>query len=495
MVEIELKFQVPPAMRAQVARAVGTATAVDTPMAARYFDTPALHLARAGMALRLRREGRQWVQTLKGRGDGLVARLEHEVAVPAPGGEPRLDPGRHDGTPAGLALRAALGDAAGALALRYETRVRRTTLVLRHGGARIELALDVGELRAGALRRPLHELEFELQGGPVAALFDVAGRWAARHALWLDVRSKAERGERLAQGWPAAWPAATAPTPRLAADLSPVQALGRMLQAALEQALPNAAALADGAGADDEKHLHQWRVGLRRLRSLLRVFPVAPEALARDWDGRLARLASVGAARRDRQVFDAALWPRLAAAGAPTIDLPAVPPAGAVAATVAGGDWNALVLELLAFVQRAAADPAPAPAPLTAWLGDTLGRLHRALGRDARRYAALDDAGRHKVRKRLKRLRYAVEGVASLAPRRRLREMLAALKTAQDALGVTNDLCVAEALLAGLDAEAPGVWFARGWLAAQREGGAAAAARALAALAAARPCWPDGRER
>ena len=39
-----------------------------------------------------------WVQTLKGRGDGLMRRLEHEVRLPPQRGVPALDPQRHAGT-------------------------------------------------------------------------------------------------------------------------------------------------------------------------------------------------------------------------------------------------------------------------------------------------------------------------------------------------------------------------------------------------------------
>ena len=55
------------------------------------FVTADERLAGAGLALRLRKEGRRWVQTLKGRGDGVMNRLEHEVELPASRGAPELD--------------------------------------------------------------------------------------------------------------------------------------------------------------------------------------------------------------------------------------------------------------------------------------------------------------------------------------------------------------------------------------------------------------------
>ncbi len=80
-IETELKFQVPRGQRGLLRQAVATATAATTRLQAVYADTAGLHLAAAGMALRLRKEGRVWVQTLKGRGDGLASRFEHEVVL------------------------------------------------------------------------------------------------------------------------------------------------------------------------------------------------------------------------------------------------------------------------------------------------------------------------------------------------------------------------------------------------------------------------------
>ena len=97
MIETELKFQIPALSRQAVRKALATPTAVTTRLQAVYADTSARDLAAAGLALRLRKEGRVWVQTLKGRGDGLMQRLEHEVPLPVQAGVPALDAQRHAG--------------------------------------------------------------------------------------------------------------------------------------------------------------------------------------------------------------------------------------------------------------------------------------------------------------------------------------------------------------------------------------------------------------
>ena len=80
--ELEVKLAVPTAARGAVRRAFG----VGTPRAARalglralYFDTAARSLASAGMALRVRRQGRRWVQTLKVAQAGELARAEYDA--------------------------------------------------------------------------------------------------------------------------------------------------------------------------------------------------------------------------------------------------------------------------------------------------------------------------------------------------------------------------------------------------------------------------------
>src|SRR5688572_33241023 len=124
MEEIELKLQVPPERRSAVLKEVaGRTAAAPVRLQAAYFDTPDRTLARAGLAFRLRREGRRWVQTLKGGGADGITRFEHEV--PRPGRTaalPAPDVALHAGTSAGDRLLALLADAPDAtLACTYRT--------------------------------------------------------------------------------------------------------------------------------------------------------------------------------------------------------------------------------------------------------------------------------------------------------------------------------------------------------------------------------------
>jgi len=513
--EIELKFRIPPERLAAVRRAVATATARQLPLAAVYVDTAGEHLAQARMALRLRREGAVWVQTLKAEGATAMQRLEHNVTLDAPTGRggpasppPALDLRRHDGTEAGAALRRVLAGAGDApLAERYATEVQRTQRVLRQGGAVIELALDEGHLRADDRRLALCELEFELLSGPPSALLDLARRWVDRFGLVLDTRSKSERGHLLALARPASPPAKARPL-RLAPGASPAQAVQAMLANALGQVLANASVLADGAlglAAAEPEYLHQLRVGLRRLRGVMKVFaPLVPPAGAALAPALATLFGQLGAAR-DRDAQAASLWPALHAAGAPWVDLPPLPVASGdpdLATLLCAPATQALWLDVLALCQPASAEPGAtgdggasvptAAKALRRALGGPLRTLHHQVRRDAARFADLDDARRHRLRRRIKRLRYAAELAAAAWPDGAAAEALQRLQQAQAPLGDYNDTGVALAAYHALAASDPRAWFAVGWLSARRAAQVPPCAEALARLAEPRGFWRKG---
>ncbi|MGM0535096.1 MAG: CYTH domain-containing protein [Pseudomonadota bacterium] len=174
-----------------------------------YYDTLEGDLERARMALRLRRDGDRLLQTLKTRGHGgggLSTRGEWEWAVSGPG----LDL-------AGLAaLPPMAGHAPGLLERlvpRFATDFERETWWLEEDGLSVELALDLGEIRAGEQVVAIRELELELKAGEPAALWSLADALAEGVALRPSDTSKAARGGALlGGGWslpegatPAAW--------------------------------------------------------------------------------------------------------------------------------------------------------------------------------------------------------------------------------------------------------------------------------------------------
>ena len=280
--EIELKLALPPqgvnGFLARMARrrSPPTVTALHT----RYFDTPDFDLARTGVAVRVRRVGRRWVQTLKTEGErqgGLSQRAEYEMPVSR--GAPdwsRFPPEALAHVPEALRAR---------LVPLFETRFERTAWLLSGpDGTQIEVALDRGEVYAGSRCEPLCEIELELKRGQPEALFDLARAWAGVFACVPNDESKAARGVRLAQG------RAAAPVRSGALRLDPAQNMADAFAAILRDALaqfqanlpgvlgphPNPLPRGEGANTgpkpvDDSEYVHQARVALRRLRAVLRL--------------------------------------------------------------------------------------------------------------------------------------------------------------------------------------------------------------------------------
>jgi inorganic triphosphatase YgiF len=82
VMEIELKFQLPPESKASLEKFIKSKGGTSKRLRAKYFDTDARLLARANIALRLRKEGQVWYQTLKVAPQaGAVARHEDTVKL------------------------------------------------------------------------------------------------------------------------------------------------------------------------------------------------------------------------------------------------------------------------------------------------------------------------------------------------------------------------------------------------------------------------------
>lgn len=486
--ETEIKLEIPAAAEAAVAAAVCTASARRTRLQAVYFDTADRRLAAARMALRLRREGDRWVQTLKAAGVHDMSRLEHNVALGDDEEAPAVDPQRHAGTPVGDMLLALLRDddqAEQPLRARYRTDIQRDHREVRRAGVVIELALDRGVIQSGDAIWPVCELELELVKGTPADLVHEAERWVTRHGLWLDVRSKAERGERLARGQRRS-AAAKAGRLALTPEMPPAVALRAVIAHCLQQIAPNAAEIA--SGAYDDEHLHQLRVGLRRLRTALRFFEGACEQVEAAWGPALAALFARLGVARDQAALSEVIVPRLEAAGGPPVALPPglqeVPPEHLLREPAVTMLW--LTLQAHAMSQPVASEASGELLPLCR---KRLKQWHRQVLRGAAEYTALDEAQRHRLRRQVKRLRYAAEFTAALFKAGRVRRFVAALARVQEALGEIQDVASAVPLYRAAADEAPTAWFAVGWLTAQQAPLSRRARKALLRLAEMQAPW------
>ncbi|MBO9513469.1 MAG: CYTH and CHAD domain-containing protein [Variovorax sp.] len=502
MTEFELKFQVSAQQRAAVEAAVGRGRSHVTRLRARYFDTADGALAAQHIVLRLRKEGRTWQQTAKAPGEVLLERHEHNVELPPVGAReqpvPRIE--RHDGTPVGVLIHQALREAGHdpatvELVALYGTDVHRVTREMRTGDARVELAFDRGEVRSDDRSHALCELEIELKSGSPQSLLELARRWRHRYALWIDTVSKSALGERLAKG--AAFGEAVKATPaRLPDDADGPQVLGAVIKSCMGQILANASEVA--AGSKQPEHVHQLRVGIRRLRTALReMAELAPGRVDPAWETALVTAFRALGRQRDQDHLLHEVQPALEGIGAPPVSwanaLEILPDPAEVVRSAA---FQEVLLDLVAATlpaestdESAGEAPSPPRPPARKLLRKRLAKLHRQVVRDGARFETLEAAKQHRVRKRLKRLRYLGEFVAPLFGARQAKRYLKTLEPAQDALGQHNDHATAIAAYRDNAAHDGRSWFAVGWLSARQPASAVECRKALDVIADAQPFW------
>ena len=199
----------------------------------------------------------------------------------------------------------------------------------------------------------------------------------------------------------------------------------------------------------DPEYLHQVRVGIRRLRSTLRAFRgLVRRGDASRFERDLRSLQRALGAARD--------WDAFAGAGyAPVLRRSARrmhAEARLVARTTLTGEpFEAILREVLAWSRsgpwRAASDPDESPAAFGA---RALQRLYRALCRKAANIEWGDADRRHRLRIRVKRLRYGCACFSTAYRPDATRRFMHRLRVLQELLGELNDIQVQRRLLGGL---------------------------------------------
>jgi inorganic triphosphatase YgiF len=467
MAEIELKLAVAPGdlpkVRAALLGMAGHPRPSRSTLATTYYDSDDDALGRREMVLRVRKQGRQFIQTVKTgevAGESMLARGEWEDRVRS--AEPDLAAPQSGSQVRDLVV-------ADALHPLFTTAVERQTFVLcPRQGTEIEVAIDRGEIRTpDGSSEALQEIELELKRGETVVVWDVALRLLEVAPVRIETRRKSERGYRLARGArpPVAHASHLALGRKMTLDAA-LQEAGRRLIAML---LKNEAAALDLL----PEGVHQMRVAVRRLRAVLaavqRLLPKehyrwATDELkwlggglgpARNWDVfALHLLAPAGGAladARDLTLLSDAAEERRKLAHAAARD------------TILSPRYTATVMRLARWFEARGWRDQPVTkqsSRLMARLGKVapgvLKRLHKKAVRRARHFAALNPAERHRLRIALKKLRYATEFLDSLYGRHAVRRYSKRLRPLQDDLGHANDVRAAQALVAELEGEAVG---------------------------------------
>jgi len=430
-----------------------------------YFDTPDLALGQKKVALRTRKAGKQMLQTVKCAAEsvgGLSSRPEWEQAFS----------GEFDFSAVAEEPRRLLEQHREAIVPLFSTDFHRETFALEPAeGVRILAMVDRGVIKAAGREEDICELELEIEHGEARHLWSLAIELAQDLPVVPFDPSKAARGYRLFRDEPVR-PSRAQPS-CIKAQQTPVQAfkaLGFQILQAWQANTWGALNL------DAPDYVHQMRVALRRLRTLIRVFAKAlPAQFVREWTEVLSRLANGMGVARDMDVL-------LASVVAPVVtDRPEDESLRALqdccdearqgAKRVAREQMRQsnCGAPLLKFAQElnALADEG-SEQHLAEFAHACLRRLRKRL-RERLAHAAAEPGpvALHKLRIGFKRMRYALEFFAPLMEQKRMADYLKQLSALQDDLGHLNDLEVAQVYFHAWGDKQPALreagGFVRGW--------------------------------
>jgi len=489
---IALEFDLEPAAATRLARhpAIAAARAGRTRTMAEeliWLDTAGGHLAAEGLALEQSRRGpRRMLRSMPDRAlpwQPATPPLPVDLAAP-PHGPPLVPIAAFSG--------------------------RRTSFPLVSVDGAFQAVLLAGKLRAVADERPVARLLLE---GPAAALLAMAQTLVADLALLPPRASLAEEGRALARG--------EAPRPRRRgpSDLAEAATVEAALAGAIGHLLEVMLHFAPACQLDEgPEGVHQTRVALRRLRSILKTFRPAARCPALDaFDAELKALADKLGPARDWDVFLGGLGAAVAAAMPDDHRIAALTKAAAARRDAAyaalrveleGAGFRRLALAGIALLHQAPWRQPPAEdiagerageratrlaQPLVAFACELLDKRWHKLRTEGEDIAEHSAEALHELRLEAKRLRYAAELFAPLWSGKATRRFLKRLAALQEDLGIANDTTVARSLVGSLGRTVP-AWaigavegFAAGRVAAARQH----ALEAWDGLAACEPFWRE----
>ncbi len=431
-----------------------------TTLVSTYYDTPDHRLARRLLVLRVRRQGGGYIQAVKKQDvSGAAAATRGEWEDVIAGERPDLsapNSGKH--------LPEAIGEHE--LCPLFSTEIRRAVVPIRlDASTEIEVALDEGSVKTadGERSEPICEVELELKRGDPAALYGLALRLLDVAPLRIEMRTKAERGYQLLDG------AADAPSPArglpvdLTADMTVEEALQRIGLNCLAMIMRNEPA----ALADVPEGVHQMRIAVRRLRSMItavkRMLPPQDYAWVRL---ELKWLAGILGPARNWDMFSIGILAPVKSALLSGGELDGLSRASEqerlsaheqADAAIRSTQYTIALLKLSRWFVACGWRDQPVNeysallmAPIGEVAPDLIARLYKKARAAADRFDDLTLKQRHEVRIRIKKLRYTIDVLGSLFAKDEVAKFAQQLKPLQDDLGHANDVSVANELLADL---------------------------------------------
>ena len=440
--EVELKFELDGDAARKVRRCALLAQADRHTNSQKsiYFDTDDGQVRQAGYSLRVRQNGKFFTQTVKTNGGsaGLFDRGEWEAPVDrmAP------DPKALSQTPL-RRLKSLRSNAKPVVS----SEVERTTWVVDLNGSIVEAALDSGSVTAGGHDAPLHELELELKNGSPTALFEFAHTLGRAVPLHVGVLSKEKRGLMLAEGEFGHEQKASV------VDISRKMDVGQVFVMVVHECVRhfrlNEALIIEQR---DPGALHQARVAIRRLRTAFTLFaPAIHKGSLKPLRKELRLFVAPFGDARNLDVFLAAHGHELRAEDRRKVMAARAKAYHRLIETLKAQSSRDLLLNLVEWTVSGDWQKRAASAPIESFAARRFNAAWRKVKRNCTGLRSLHDQHLHELRIRIKKLRYAVDFLAPLYSKKRVRKFASALEEVQDCLGLIHDDMMHRQIVGGFD--------------------------------------------
>lgn len=449
---------------------------------AAYIDTPDFSLTQAGIAFRLRKEGRQWVQTLKVSTANPLERLEHNVILDAASNAvPNWMLELHQNHESGQLLhkrfpKLLVED----LRICYQTDIWRRKAVVNTRQGSIEYALDIGSiysnLPTSIATTKVQELEIELKEGDPRDVLRHAQNIIKVHKAYIDTRSKSERGFLLARGLQAS-PAVRAKSISLKNAESKNEIINSLIHSCLLQVLANQSVLNAEFNSYSE-YLHQLRVGLRRLKVLFKYLARHDIFIGDEGREAFRRAFDKLGQYRDNDFVTRVLNPILSSLGGPEIKFSGIKDLPNPAHITKDKGFQLLLIELMS-AGLSRVDPISEPshskkikegvAAVRKTVAKLLDSRFQFVSNRVPRFATLQYEEIHSLRKKMKFIRYSLEFFKDYCNKNKYPKFFKAITVSLEYFGLFNDICIAIGRIEGFTQDDPNLLFALGWLKAEHQ--------------------------
>jgi triphosphatase len=437
-----------------------------------YYDTTASRLKRDGLALQVRKQDGQCTTKV------IMQGLKGEPPLAGQECEDVIDGERQDlrALNSGAHLPEVFSDPE--LRAQFTSVVQRTLFLLDpDASTQIAGTVDAGKIQTaeGDRTEPICELGLQLRRGDPAALYETGLRLLEIAPLRIEAHSKAQRGYRLLENTTAKPQAQSS----LSFSLRPSATVGESLQeiglGCLTLFLRNEPA----ALADVPDGVHQMRVAVRRLRSVVATMRRMLPPHQYEWVSHELRwMADVLGPARNWDVFLSSLLAPVRSALLSDRDLGKLRDicederrsAHERADTaIRSPQYTAALLKLSQWFASCSWRNQPVSeqsvllmAPIGTMAPPFIGRRYKKVKKAAGGFAELTVEQRHEFRIAVKKLRYTIEVFKDLFERENVEKFIRLLKPLQDDLGYANDVRVANQLLADLQISDPAIARAAG---------------------------------